>query len=108
SFLPMAAMMAFGVVIEKLISSYSKLQQAREDFEQAKITSIEAITTNKDTTDQLIAQYKELQKAKESGTLSADKEQEYLQVTQQLAQTFPNLIAGYDSQGQAIIKNNDA
>ncbi|MGY3839491.1 phage tail tape measure protein [Bacillus atrophaeus] len=108
SFLPMAAMMAFGVVIEKLISSYSKLKQAREDFEQAKITSIEAITTNKDTTDQLIAQYKELQKAKESGTLSADKEQEYLQVTQQLAQTFPNLIAGYDSQGQAIIKNNDA
>ncbi|MCY9273600.1 phage tail tape measure protein [Bacillus inaquosorum] len=108
SFLPMAAMMAFGVVIEKLISSYSKLKQAREDFEQAKITSIEAITTNKDTTDQLIAQYKELQKAKESGTLSSEKEQEYLQVTQQLAQTFPNLVAGYDSQGQAIIKNNDA
>ncbi|MGO0713200.1 phage tail tape measure protein [Bacillus subtilis] len=108
SFLPMAAMMAFGVVIEKLISSYSKLKQAREDFEQAKITSIEAITTNKDTTNKLIAQYKELQKAKESGTLSSEKEQEYLQVTQQLAQTFPNLIAGYDSQGQAIIKNNDA
>ncbi|MCY8111091.1 phage tail tape measure protein, partial [Bacillus spizizenii] len=37
-----------------------------------------------------------------------EKEQEYLQVTQQLAQTFPNLVAGYDSQGQAIIKNNDA
>ncbi|MEG7377835.1 phage tail tape measure protein [Bacillus subtilis] len=108
SFLPMAAMMAFGVVIEKLISSYSELKQAREDFEQAKITSIEAITTNKDSTDKLIAQYKELQKAKESGTLSSEKEQEYLQVTQQLAQTFPNLVAGYDSQGQAIIKNNDA
>ncbi|MCY8907859.1 phage tail tape measure protein, partial [Bacillus atrophaeus] len=108
SFLPMAAMMAMGVVIEKLISSYSKLNQAREDYEQAKMTSIEAITTNKDSTDELIAQYEELQKAKEAGTLSSEKEQEYLQVTQQLAQTFPNLISGYNSQGQAIIKNNDA
>src|SRR5690606_24161353 len=59
-------------------------------------------------TDQLIQKYKELQKAKDNGSLSPDKEQEYLQVTQQLAQTFPNLISGYDSQGNAIIKNNEA
>ncbi|APD21167.1 phage tail tape measure protein [Bacillus subtilis] len=108
SFLPMAAMVGLGVVIEKLISSYSELKQAREDFEQAKTTSIEAITTNKDETDKLISQYKELQKAKDGGALSANQEQEYLQVTQQLAQTFPNLIAGYDSQGQAILKKNQA
>ncbi|WP_340191459.1 phage tail tape measure protein, partial [Bacillus amyloliquefaciens] len=108
SFLPMAAMVGLGVVIEKLISSYSDLKQAREDFEQAKTTSIEAITTNKDETDKLISQYKELQKAKDGGALSADQEQEYLQVTQQLVQTFPNLIAGYDSQGQAILKKNQA
>ncbi|KXZ22298.1 phage tail tape measure protein [Bacillus nakamurai] len=108
SFLPMAAMVGLGIVIEKLISSYSELKQAREDFEQAKTTSIEAITTNKGETDKLISQYKELQKAKDAGTLSSEKEQEYLQVTQQLAQTFPNLIAGYDSQGQAILKKNQA
>ncbi|MFC7891326.1 phage tail tape measure protein, partial [Bacillus velezensis] len=108
SFLPMAAMVGLGVVIEKLISSYSKLKQAKEDFEQSKSTSIEAITTNKDETDKLISQYQDLQKAKEAGSLSPEKEQEYLQVTQQLAQTFPMLVSGYDSQGNAIIKNNEA
>nr|WGE07103.1 phage tail tape measure protein [Bacillus subtilis] len=99
---------AIGFALEKVISMYSEAKQAREEFEASQNTSVEAITTNKDSTDKLIAQYKELQKAKESGTLSSEKEQEYLQVTQQLAQTFPNLVAGYDSQGQAIIKNNDA
>lgn len=102
------AFAAIGFALEKVISMYSKAKQAREEFEASQSTSVEAITTNKDSTDKLIAQYKELQKAKESGTLSSEKEQEYLQVTQQLAQTFPNLVAGYDSQGQAIIKNNDA
>ncbi|WP_280150040.1 phage tail tape measure protein [Bacillus subtilis] len=102
------AFAAIGFALEKVISMYSKAKQAREEFEASQNTSVEAITTNKDSTDKLIAQYKELQKAKESGTLSSEKEQEYLQVTQQLAQTFPNLVAGYDSQGQAIIKNNDA
>lgn len=99
---------AIGFALEKVISMYSEAKQAREEFEASQNTSVEAITTNKDSTDKLIAQYKELQKAKESGTLSSEKEQEYLQVTQQLAQTFSNLVAGYDSQGQAIIKNNDA
>ncbi len=81
----MAAMIGLGVVIEKLISSYSKLKQAKEDFEQSKSTSIEAITTNKDETDKLISQYQDLQKAKEAGSLSSEKEQEYLQVTQTIS-----------------------
>ncbi len=49
---------------------------------------------------------KELQKVKESRSLTSDEEQEYLQVTQQLAQTFPALVKGYDSQGNAILKTN--
>ncbi|WP_412094631.1 phage tail tape measure protein, partial [Bacillus atrophaeus] len=97
-----------GIALEKLTTAYADAKKSREDFESNKQTSIEAITTNKDSTDELIAQYEDLQKAKEAGTLSSEKEQEYLQVTQQLAQTFPNLISGYNSQGQAIIKNNDA
>ncbi|WP_111927754.1 phage tail tape measure protein [Bacillus velezensis] len=103
-----AVLMGFGLVLEKITSGYAEAKKAKEDFEQSKSTSIEAITTNKDETDKLISQYKELQKAKDDGALSADQEQEYLQVTQQLAQTFPMLVSGYDSQGNAIIKNNEA
>ncbi|WP_081364466.1 phage tail tape measure protein, partial [Bacillus licheniformis] len=97
-----------GLAIEKLVSAFSDAKQEQEKLAESQKKSVEAITTNKEQTDQLIQKYKELQKAKDNGSLSPDKEQEYLQVTQQLAQTFPNLISGYDSQGNAIIKNNEA
>ncbi len=100
--------MGIGLAIEKLVSAYSESKQEQEKLAESQKKSVEAITTNKEQTDQLIQKYKELQKAKDNGSLSPDKEQEYLQVTQQLAQTFPNLISGYDSQGNAIIKNNEA
>jgi len=103
-----AGFMALGFVIEKLVSAYSDAKQEQEKLAESQKKSVEAITTNKEQTDQLIQKYKDLQKAKDNGSLSPDKEQEYLQVTQQLAQTFPNLVQGYDSQGNAIIKNNEA
>ncbi|WP_412677801.1 phage tail tape measure protein [Bacillus swezeyi] len=106
--LPMAGFMALGFVIEKLVSSYSEAKQKQEEFEESQKKSVEAITTNKEQTDQLIKKYKELQKAKDKGSLTPDKEQEYLQVTQQLAQEFPNLISGYNDQGNAILKSNEA
>ncbi|MDK2561898.1 phage tail tape measure protein, partial [Bacillus amyloliquefaciens] len=97
-----------GFALEKIITAFADAKKAKEDFEQSQQTNIEAITTNKDSTDKLIKQYKELQKAKDSRTLTSDEEQEYLQVTQQLAQSFPALIKGYDSQGNAILKSNKA
>lgn len=102
------AFVALGFALESVVSSFADAKKAKDDFEQSQQTNVEAITTNKDSTDKLIKQYKELQKAKESRTLSSDEEQEYLQVTQQLAQTFPALIQGYDSQGNAILKSNKA
>ncbi len=108
SFLPLAAFTALGFAIEKIVTAYSDAKKAQEDFETAQKTSIEAWTTNKEATKDLIDKYKELNKAKEANQLAPDQEQEYLSVTQQLAATFPNLVAGYDAQGNAIIKNNAA
>ncbi|MCY8835485.1 phage tail tape measure protein, partial [Bacillus atrophaeus] len=101
------AFAGIGFALEKIITAFADAKKAKEDFEQNQQTNIEAITTNKDSTDKLIKQYKELQKAKDSRTLTSDEEQEYLQVTQQLAQSFPALIKGYDSQGNAILKTNE-
>ncbi|ATO29032.1 phage tail tape measure protein [Bacillus atrophaeus] len=108
SFLPLAAFAALGFAIEKIVTAYSDAKKAQEDFETAQKTSIEAWTTNKEATKDLINKYKELNKAKEANQLAPDQEQEYLSVTQQLAATFPNVVAGYDAQGNAIIKNNAA
>ncbi|MCM3365895.1 phage tail tape measure protein [Bacillus safensis] len=106
--LPIAGFAALGFVVEKLVSAYSDAKKAQEDFETAQSTSIEAWTTNKEATQGLIDKYKELRKAKEENQLTPEKEQEYLSVSQQLAAAFPNLVEGYDAQGNAIIKNNEA
>lgn len=106
--LPIAAFAALGFVIEKLVSTYADAKKAQEEFETAQKTSVEAWTTNKEATQGLIDKYKELRKAKEDNQLTPEKEQEYLSVSQQLAATFPNLVEGYDTQGNAIIKNNKA
>nr|WP_257215634.1 phage tail tape measure protein [Bacillus pumilus] len=106
--LPIAAFAALGFVIEKLVSTYADAKKAQEEFETAQKTSIEAWTTNKEATQGLIGKYKELRKAKDDNQLTPEKEQEYLSVSQQLADTFPNLVEGYDAQGNAIIKNNEA
>ncbi len=106
--MPIAGFAALGFVVEKLVSAYSDAKKAQEDFETAQSTSIEAWTTNKEATQGLIDKYKELRKAKEEDQLTPEKEQEYLSVSQQLAATFPNLVEGYDAQGNAIIKNNEA
>lgn len=103
-----AGFVVLGYAIEKLVTSFAEAKKAKEDFEQSQQTNMEAITTNKDATDKLISQYEKLQRAKEARNLTPDEEQEYLQVTQQLAQTFPALVDGYDSQGNAILKNNEA
>ncbi|WP_412094599.1 hypothetical protein, partial [Bacillus atrophaeus] len=56
------AFAGIGFALEKIITAFADAKKAKEDFEQNQQTNIEAITTNKDSTDKLIKQYKELQK----------------------------------------------
>lgn len=99
--LPIAGMMALGFIIEKLVSAYSNAKQAKEDFENEQNKNIEALTKNKTETEALIEKYKELDKARRDGGLTASNEQEYLKVTQQLADALPALVSHIDSNGQA-------
>lgn len=56
------ALAALGWALESVVSSFTDAKKAKDDFEQSQQTNVEAITTNKDSTDKLIKQYKELQK----------------------------------------------
>lgn len=55
-----AGFMALGFVIEKLVSAFSDAKQEQEKLAESQKKSVEAITTNKEQTDQLIQKYKEL------------------------------------------------
>ena len=41
----------------------------------------------------------------ENASLSAEQFEEYHEITNKIAQTFPTMVAGYDAEGNAILKN---
>ncbi|WP_373870193.1 phage tail tape measure protein [Bacillus sonorensis] len=99
--LPIAGFMALAFVIEKLISAYSEAKQKQEEFEQNQQKNIDALTKNKNTTEELIKKYKKLDETKRKGGLTTDQEQEYLNVQTQLADVLPALVQRIDQNGQA-------
>ncbi|WP_414826758.1 phage tail tape measure protein [Bacillus glycinifermentans] len=99
--LPIAGFMAVAFVIEKLVSAYSEAKQKQEEFEQNQQKNIDALTKNKNTTEELIKKYKKLDETKRKGGLTTDQEQEYLNVQTQLADVLPALVQRIDQNGQA-------
>lgn len=97
-----------GFALEKLIKLYSDAKQKQEEFEQSQQKNIEALTTNKEQTEELIASYKALSAEKENGQWDNEKEKEYLRIQQQLGEIFPNLISHIDSTGQYHLKSANA
>lgn len=97
-----------GFALEKLIKLYSDTKQKQEEFEQSQQKNIEALTTNKERTEELIASYKALSAEKENGQWDNEKEKEYLRIQQQLGEIFPNLISHIDSTGQYHLKSANA
>ncbi|WP_236693935.1 phage tail tape measure protein [Sporosarcina globispora] len=94
-----------GIAIEKLIGLYSDARQKQEEFEDSQKKNIEALTSNKQRTEELIDSYKKLSAQRNGDNWSNDKEKEYLQIQQQLGEIFPNLIEEMDATGQYHIKN---
>lgn len=105
-----AVFVGIGFAIEKMISAYSDAKQAQEKFNQQQQTSVDALTTNKEQTEALIQQYKELsdQREKMGGSLGVDGEQKYLAVQQQLAELYPQLIDYIDGAGNKHLKSKEA
>ncbi|MCP1159457.1 phage tail tip lysozyme [Bacillus infantis] len=97
-----------GFAIEKLIGLYSEAKQKQEEFEQSQEKNIEALTSNKAQTEELIATYKKLSAEKENGQWNTDKEKEYLKIQQQLGEVYPGLIQGISATGEYRIKSVDS
>ena len=85
-------------VTTKYKDQHSELMKLKGDYD----------TTNEDS---MISKYEELSKGVdplgENVSLTADEYAEYQDIVNQIASTNPDLVAGYNSQGQAILKYAD-
>jgi len=103
-----AVFAALGFAIEKVTGAMSDMIQEQEAIDRYNKQNIEAMTLNKESTEELIDSYISLRKAREdSDDWDSEKEKEYLQVQQSLSEVFPALIDKIDSTGQAHLKNED-
>lgn len=94
--------------VEKLVSAYANSKKEQEEFEEMQKKNTDAMTTNREETETLIASYKRLSEERNSGNWNTDKEKEYLKVQQDLGAIFPSLIKYTDATGQAHLKSSSA
>lgn len=93
----------------KLVVTKKELREAAETAKQAIADIKDSFETLKDTTDDIKERYAELAQGVDQLTgknvkLSNDEYEEFLALSNQLAELFPSLTKNYDENGNAIVK----
>lgn len=113
---PIGVMMALGSGISWVAGKYMEKKRAHDDMmksaKEMQEADREAVTTNKEQTNEMIRSYKDLhaEREKNQGTArwSLEQEKEYLSVSKQLGDTFPSLVEKIGKKGEVHLKNVDA
>lgn len=100
--------MGIGFAIEKLIGAMAKAKQEQEEFDKSQAANVDALTKNKESTEEMISTLEKLRSEREKGDAwNPEKEKEYLKVSNEIANVYPALIDHIDATGQAHIKTSD-
>lgn len=103
--------------IDNTVKSLHDSKQSLMDLGSSFGDQTDQIKTTGDAIDQVAEKYAELRQGvsndgqNENVSLSTDEYQQYIDLSNQLAEQFPQLVAGYDSQGNAVLnlgKNADS
>ena len=94
--------------IDNTFNSFEEGQQKVTDLATKFAESTDQIKTTGDAIDQVAEKYTELHKGvvgstNENRSLSSEDYQSYLDICNQLAVQFPQLVSGYDAQGNALL-----
>lgn len=103
--------------IDNTVKSLQDSKQSLMDLGSSFGDQTDQIKTTGDAINQVAEKYTELRQGvsndgqNENVSLSTDEYQQYIDLSNQLAEQFPQLVAGYDSQGNAVLnlgKNADS
>lgn len=85
------------ILIEQAQMLQAKYDEVKENVQQ-----------NVQTLSSLEEEYDTLNKKFQSGNLNTEESERYRDIVQQIAEISPSLVEGYDAEGNAIIRKNDA
>src|SRR5699024_8007976 len=113
---PIGVMMALGSAISWVTGKYIEKKKSHDEMMKSvkdmQKSDIEAVTTNKERTDELIDSYRDLnaqrEKNKDTARWSLEQEKEYLSVSKELGDIFPSLVERIGSKGEVHLKNVEA
>lgn len=86
---------------EKLIEAGEQARQAISDINDAYTSKKDTVSSNKDRYIELSAGVDI--KTNQNLSLATEDYEEFLNITNQIAETFPSLVTGYDAQGNALL-----
>lgn len=94
--------------IDSVFKDYESKKQSVMDLGSSFGEQADKIKTTGDAIDQVAKKYSVLrngvnQNTNENVSLSTEEYQEYIDLSAQLASQFPELVAGYDNQGNAVL-----
>ena len=94
--------------IDETFSSFSDSKSSIDSLGKSLADNADEITTTGDAIDSIAKKYTDLKKGVDdlnnsNKSLSDDDYQSYLDISNQIADQFPSLVAGYDAQGNAIL-----
>lgn len=103
-----AALVVFTKLYSKFTTSANEANEAVSESLETSQNNVKTIREQKDNVDKLTESYEKLSKGvntatNENLTLSTDDYKEYLDTCNQIADMYPELVSGYDAQGNAIL-----
>lgn len=103
-----AAAALVGTAIEGLINNISKAREEAQRMREENEQITDSYLTHRNTINELIERYKALNEIRDTTGLSVEQEQEYFQITKQLADLLPTLISHIDEKGRVHLVSGDA
>jgi soluble lytic murein transglycosylase-like protein/peptidoglycan hydrolase-like protein with peptidoglycan-binding domain len=105
--LPVAAFMALGFALEKLISKITEYNEKQRELKQEADKLANSYSSNEEKIQSLADKYEQLSNEVSKG-LRSENDKEYLQVQQELYELLPTLADHVDKKGQAHLRSADA
>jgi len=104
------AFVAIGIAVEKLINGFEKAKRAQEKIKKANDQLIDSYRNTAGGLEALIAKQEKLQFRVDSGAIKegTDAYNEYVGITNQLAEKMPTIVKYIDQSGLAHLRETDA